>query len=118
MDRRQHVQLRAADVSTYNGTSYSYNNVAKLMKQVGVTKPAVLAFASLSAALSAKQLVADDSALGLKNCYLNTSVPFGASDFTAIVLQIKQQGCDGAVGRLRPRQTWPGIGLADAGLTR
>ncbi len=84
--------------STYNGTSYSYNNVAKLMKQVGVTKPAVLAFASPSAALSAKQLVADDSALGLKNCYLNTSVPFGASDFTAIVLQIKQQGCDGAVG--------------------
>ena len=63
--------------STYNGTSYSYNNVAKLMKQVGVTKPAVLAFASPSAALSAKQLVADDSALGLKNCYLNTSVPFG-----------------------------------------
>jgi len=85
--------------TTYNGTSYGYNNVSELLKSVGARKVAVLAFGiSPSATLSAKQLVAADSKLGLENCYENLSVPFGGVDFTADVLQMKSAGCDAAVG--------------------
>jgi branched-chain amino acid transport system substrate-binding protein len=103
--------------TVYGGTSYSYNDVSKLLKMLGVKKPAVLAFASPSAALSAKQLVADDTQLGMKNCYLNTSVPFGAVDFTAIVLQIKSSGCDAAIGTFTASSNVAlGSALQNAGL--
>jgi branched-chain amino acid transport system substrate-binding protein len=84
--------------TVYNGTSYSYNNISKLLKSAGAKRVAVLAFSSPSADLSAKQLVKDDSQLGLANCYENLSVPFGGVDFTADVLAMKQAHCDAAVG--------------------
>ncbi len=83
----------------YNGTSYGYDTVSKLLKSVGAKRVAVLAYGiSPSAVLSAQQLVAADTKLGLSNCYENLSVPFGAVDFTADVLQIQSAGCDAVVG--------------------
>ncbi len=84
--------------TSYGGTTYNYNNLPKFLKSIGAKKVAVLAFASPSAALSAKQVAAMDTQLGLQNCYENLSVPFGGVDFTATVLQMKQAGCDTAVG--------------------
>jgi branched-chain amino acid transport system substrate-binding protein len=88
--------------TTYaNGKSYTYFALANFLKSIGATKVATLGYAiSPSSILSTKQTVGADSKDGLKNCYENTSVPFGGVDFTAIVLQIKQLGCNALVGSL------------------
>jgi ABC-type branched-subunit amino acid transport system substrate-binding protein len=84
--------------TTYNGKSYNYNTVSKVLKQLRATKVAALGYSVPAAVTSVKQLVAADSKLGLQNCYENTSVPLGGVDFTADLLQIKQKGCDAVVG--------------------
>ncbi|HET6873696.1 MAG TPA: ABC transporter substrate-binding protein [Acidimicrobiales bacterium] len=84
--------------TVYNGKSYGYDTVGRMLQKAGAKRVAILAFASPSAALSAKQLAKAVTQLGMTNCYLNVSVPFGGVDFTADVLQMKQQKCDGAVG--------------------
>jgi ABC-type branched-subunit amino acid transport system substrate-binding protein len=85
--------------TTYpNGDSYTYLNLSNLLKSIGATSVATLGYSiSPSSVLTTKQTVAADSADGLKNCYENTSVPFGGVNFTAIALQIKQAGCDAVV---------------------
>jgi branched-chain amino acid transport system substrate-binding protein len=85
--------------TSYGGTTYGYDDVSKMLKSVGAKKVAVLAYGiSPSAVLGAQQLVAADAKVGLSNCYSNFSVPFGAVDFTADVLQIQHAGCDAVVG--------------------
>jgi branched-chain amino acid transport system substrate-binding protein len=86
--------------STYNGVSYNYTAVSKFMQSTGAKKVALVAFGSPSAILNAKQVAAMDTQLGLQNCYLNLSVPLGAVDFTADVLQLKQAGCDSLIAAL------------------
>jgi branched-chain amino acid transport system substrate-binding protein len=83
--------------STFDGMSYNYTQVPEFMKSVGAKKVAVLALATPSATLNAKQLVTINTQIGLQNCYTNTSVTPGAVDFTAVVLAIKQGGCDAAI---------------------
>ena len=96
--------------TSYNGVSYSYNDVSKLLKSTGVKSVAVLAYnISPSATLSANQLIETDTKLGLKNCYANLSVPYGSVDFTADVLQMKQAGCQAVVGTFESASN---IGLA------
>jgi branched-chain amino acid transport system substrate-binding protein len=85
-------------IGTYNGKSYAYNNLPKLFEMLGAKKVAVLSFSTPSATSSSKELATMLQQSGIQNCYLNTSVPIGAVDFTADVLQIKQAGCDGVVG--------------------
>jgi branched-chain amino acid transport system substrate-binding protein len=87
----------APTYSTYDGTSYNYTGVPEFMKSIGAKKVALVAVATPSSILNAKQLAAIDTQLGLQNCYLNLSVPLGAVDFTAAILQIKQAGCDAAI---------------------
>jgi branched-chain amino acid transport system substrate-binding protein len=86
--------------TTYSGTSYNYTQVPQFMKSIGAKKVALVAFASPSAVLNAKQVAAEDPQVGLQNCYENLSVPLGAVDFTATVLQLKQAGCDSVVAAL------------------
>jgi branched-chain amino acid transport system substrate-binding protein len=86
--------------TSYNGTSYNYTTVPSFMKSIGAKKAALVAFASPSAVLNAKQEAAMLPQVGLQNCYLNLSVPLGAVDFTATVLQLKQSGCDSMVAAL------------------
>jgi branched-chain amino acid transport system substrate-binding protein len=77
--------------------SYNYETVSKFMKSIGVTKVAVLGYSIPSSVLSDNQTIAMDTALGLKSCYVNNSVPIASVDFTAIALQIKQAGCNGVL---------------------
>ncbi len=81
-----------------DGVQYTNTDSARFLKSLGITKMAVLAFNIPSAITAAKALVQTDKSLGIQNCYLNTSIPFGDSDFTAVALQIKSAGCNGVEG--------------------
>ena len=99
--------------TTYpNGKSYNYLTLSNFLKSEGVTEPAVLGYnISPSATLSLHQVVAADTADGLKNCLEDGSIPFGSADFTALVLQLKQLGCNGVVGTFVASSN---VGLATA----
>jgi branched-chain amino acid transport system substrate-binding protein len=80
----------------YNGKMYTYTFFGTFLKSIGVTKLSSLAYGiSPSATDAAAATVASATAAGIKNCYSNYSVPFGAVDFTADVLAIKSNGCNG-----------------------
>jgi branched-chain amino acid transport system substrate-binding protein len=80
----------------YNGKLYTNTYLGTFLKNIGVTKLASLAYGiSPSAVDAAAGAVASAAAAGIKNCYQNYSVPFGAVDFTADVLAIKSSGCNG-----------------------
>jgi branched-chain amino acid transport system substrate-binding protein len=78
-------------------TGLAYDDTAKVMKKLGATKIAALAYgASASSAASAKTL--QDYAVpesGMKAAYTNTTVEFGTSDVGPLVLGIKNAGADG-----------------------
>jgi branched-chain amino acid transport system substrate-binding protein len=99
--------------TTYpNGKSYNYLTLSNFLKSEGVTKPAVLGYnISPSATLSLHQVVAADTAVGLKNCLEDGSIPFGSANFTSLVLQLKQLGCNGVVGTFVASSN---VGLATA----
>jgi branched-chain amino acid transport system substrate-binding protein len=66
-----------------------------LMKQLGVTKLATMAFKdSPSSVAQVKGTLLAAKQEGIAECYQNYAVPFGGVDFTAIALQIKNAGCD------------------------
>lgn len=95
-----------------NGKSYNYETLSNFLKSQGVTKPAVLGYnISPSATLSLHQVVAADTAAGLQNCLEDGSIPFGSANFTALVLQLKQLGCNGVVGTFVASSN---VGLATA----
>jgi branched-chain amino acid transport system substrate-binding protein len=81
-----------------NGARYTNDNGARFLKDIGVTKLALLAYNIPSAIAAAKADVVVDQQQGIQNCYLNTTIPFNDQDFTAIALQIKSAGCDGVEG--------------------
>jgi branched-chain amino acid transport system substrate-binding protein len=81
-----------------NGVRYTNDNAAKFLKDIGVTKLALLAYNIPSAIAAAKATVQVDQQRGIQNCYLNTAIPFNDQDFTAVALQIKSAGCDGVEG--------------------
>ncbi len=84
-----------------NGTYYGYTYFGKFLRSIGVTKLAGLAYGISPASQESIVALQDASAAyGVKSCYDNSSVPFGSSDFTAAVLQIKTAGCNVVVGSL------------------
>jgi branched-chain amino acid transport system substrate-binding protein len=99
--------------TTYpNGKSYNYLTLSNFLKAEGVTKVAVLGYnISPSSTLSLHQVVAADTADGLQNCLENGSIPFGSANFTSLVLQLKQLGCNGVVGTFVASSN---VGLATA----
>jgi branched-chain amino acid transport system substrate-binding protein len=90
----------AAVTSTpVNGQYYTYTTIGKFLHSIGVTKYAGLGYGiSPSSQASIYAAIAAAGKFGIKQCYLNQSVPFGGVDFTADVLQIKSAGCDGVTG--------------------
>jgi branched-chain amino acid transport system substrate-binding protein len=74
----------------------TYDNVTKQMKQLGAKSVAGLGYGvSPSSSESAKAVVNYAAkADGLKSGYLNTSVDFGTTDVSPIVLGIKNSGSD------------------------
>jgi branched-chain amino acid transport system substrate-binding protein len=79
-------------------TGLAYDNSTKVMKQLGATKSAAIAYgASASSTASAKTLQEYAApAVGLDPVYTNTSVDFGSSDVGPIVLGLKNSGADAA----------------------
>ena len=80
-----------------NGKYYTYDSQARFLKDIGVTKLAGVVFSIQSAIQAMSSLLQSGSPVGLSKCYVNNSIPFGATDFTADVLAIKSSSCDGVV---------------------
>ncbi len=84
----------SGNVISANGVTY--DNLPKLMKKMGATKVAALAYgvsASSTAAAENLQKFAVP-AVGLKAVYTNTTVDFGSTDVGPQVLGIKNSGAD------------------------
>ena len=82
--------------TAFGGKMYTYTSYGTFLKSVGVTKLASLAYGiSPSAVDAAAATVASAAKAGIKSCYTNYSVPFGAVDFTADVLSVKSASCNG-----------------------
>ncbi len=75
----------------------TYDNVAKVMKKLGVKKVGSIGYGvSPSSSETAKATVNYAApAVGLEKGYLNTAVDFGTTDVAPIVLGIKNAGTDG-----------------------
>ncbi|MFF5010933.1 ABC transporter substrate-binding protein [Streptomyces phaeochromogenes] len=70
----------------------------EFFKSIGVTRVAGIAFADIpSSSGSLKQVQSSVEAAGLKAAYTNVSIPYGTTDFTAVVLQMKKAKVDGYV---------------------
>jgi len=82
---------------SYNPNIGSTQEVA-FMKEEGATCVAGLGYGiSPSSSASATSLAKSAAAVGMKNCYINTTIPFGAVDVEPTVLAMKAAGVD-AVG--------------------
>lgn len=81
-----------------DGKYYDYDNTAKFLKDIGVTKLGGAVYNIESAIQSMSGLFQTAETQGISKCYVDTSVPFGAVDFTSTVLSMKSQGCDGVIG--------------------
>jgi branched-chain amino acid transport system substrate-binding protein len=79
------------------GVYYSWNTNTEFFKGLGVKKLASWTYNSPAGITADKLNVAMAKSLGLSSCYDNTSVNFGATDFTPLALAIKSAGCDGAL---------------------
>ena len=89
----------AVDSTPFGGQYYTYTTTGKFLKDIGVTKYAGLGYGiSPSSQASIYAAIAAAEKFGIKQCYLNQSVPFGGVDFTADVLQIKAGDCNGVTG--------------------
>ena len=85
--------------TTWDGYYYYPNWAGTFFKSVGADKPAGFAYGiSPSSQASIKIIYAGASQSGVSHCYANYSVPFGAVDFTADVLSLKNAGCNGVAG--------------------
>jgi len=79
-------------------TGLAYDNTTKVMKQLGATKSAAIAYGASASSSASAQTLQDYAApaQGIKPVYTNTSVDFGSSDVGPIVLGIKNSGADAA----------------------
>jgi len=77
-------------------TGLTYDNGTKVAKMLGATKMGSVAYgaspSSTASAQSTQKYAAP--AAGLKPVYLNTTLDFGSTDVSPIVLQIKNSGAD------------------------
>ncbi|HET6966020.1 MAG TPA: ABC transporter substrate-binding protein [Acidimicrobiales bacterium] len=85
--------------SPFQGKLYTWTNLGKFLKAQGVTSFGGLGY-GISPSSTNSILAAEASAKsqGISTCYTNNSVNFGAVDFTADVLQIKQANCGAIAG--------------------
>ncbi len=73
-----------------------YDTIPTFMKQKGVTTAASVGYGvSPSSSASATGFIFGAEYVGLKKGYLNTSLPFGSVDVTALALGIKSTNSDG-----------------------
>ncbi|HEY3670552.1 MAG TPA: ABC transporter substrate-binding protein [Acidimicrobiia bacterium] len=79
-------------------TGLAYTTSTKVMKQLGATKSAAIAYGASASSSASAQTLQDFAApaVGIKPVYTNTAVDFGTSDVGPIVLGIKNSGADAA----------------------
>jgi branched-chain amino acid transport system substrate-binding protein len=89
----------AAPSASVNGTDYAYKYYGQFLKDLGVKSFGGLGYGvSPSSTNSIYEAEASASKFGIKTCYTNNSVPFGSTDFTTDVLQIKSSNCGAVAG--------------------
>jgi branched-chain amino acid transport system substrate-binding protein len=104
--------------SAFAGNYYAYNTLPQFLKYIGVTDLAGVGYNIQSGIRAQDGTFQMGRALGIKQCYNNTSVPLGAVNFTAIALQVKSANCDGVVGTTTVQSTISmSQALKDAGVT-
>jgi branched-chain amino acid transport system substrate-binding protein len=89
----------AAPSASVNGTDYAYKYYGQFLKDLNVKSFGGLGYGvSPSSTNSIYEAEASASKFGIKTCYTNNSVPFGSTDFTTDVLQIKSSNCGAVAG--------------------
>ncbi len=81
---------------SYNASgtpAYEWTYWGTFMKSVGVTKLASITYPQVLADVTL--VTASAKLAGIKNCYTNTTIPYGSVDFTVPVLAITSLGCNG-----------------------
>jgi branched-chain amino acid transport system substrate-binding protein len=85
--------------SPIHGTYYTYTNLGNWLKDVGATSFGGLGYGiSPSSTLSIVAAEKSASAEGIRTCYTNNTVSFGAVNFATDVLQIKGSNCGSIAG--------------------
>lgn len=85
--------------SPVNGKLHTWTGIGNFLKGLGVKSFGGLGYGiSPSSTDSILEAEAAAKSVGISTCYTNNSVNFGAVDFTADVLQIKQANCDAVAG--------------------
>lgn len=70
----------------------------EFFKSIGVTRVAAIGYADIpSSSGSVQQIQQGVVAAGLEAAYTNVSIPYGATDFTAVVLQMKEARTNGFI---------------------
>jgi branched-chain amino acid transport system substrate-binding protein len=80
--------------TTINGYNYTYSSTGPQLKALGVTKLAQVVFNAPSAINAAETIFATAKSSGISKC-LDSLVPPGNADFSPVVLQMKNLGCNG-----------------------
>jgi len=82
------------NAAPFNGLGY--DNVAKVMKQLGATKTAALGYGASASSTASAKTTQDYAvpAVGLDPVYTNTTVDFGSTDVGPLVLGIKNSGAN------------------------
>jgi branched-chain amino acid transport system substrate-binding protein len=89
----------AAPSASVNGTDYAYGYYGQFLKDLKVKSFGGLGYGvSPSSTNSIFEAEASANKAGVKTCYTNNSVPFGSTDFTTDVLQIKSSNCGAVAG--------------------
>jgi branched-chain amino acid transport system substrate-binding protein len=85
--------------ASVNGTDYTYGYWGQFLKDLKVKTFGGLGYGvSPSSTNSIFEAEASAKKFGITTCYTNNSVPFGSTDFTTDVLQIKSSNCGAVAG--------------------
>ncbi len=97
--------------TTFNGVTYGYNTDVAFMKGIGVTKLAIISVDVPAAITAQMSTIKEASAIGIKNCYDNDTLPIADVDFTAVALSLKSSDCNGVILEGVPEQV---VSLSEA----
>jgi branched-chain amino acid transport system substrate-binding protein len=81
----------------YNGVTYGYNTDVVFMKDIGVTKLAVISVNVPAAITAFVDTEKEASKLGIANCYDNDTLSLADVAFTPVALQLKASDCNGVI---------------------
>lgn len=96
------TNMFASDLGSVDPSNPANSLVGPFMKAFGGTSAAGVGYSiSPSSAQSAENFVVGAQHAGYRKAYLNTSIPYGAVDFTAVALAIKNSGANTVYGSMQ-----------------